>query len=169
MLTYTCTKSWRVLKGDVTAAFLQGDAVEEGRQVYAKPVKELAQALGAPEDAPVQLLKAAYGLVTSPNAWHQKVTKEMLAAGWQTMTTEPCMWRLIGKSEDGESDEVIGLASAHVDDFLFAGNEDHPDYSRALAEIYETFTWTPWEVDTLDHCGDPARERTVHLGPLKVL
>lgn len=153
LLTYSCTKSWRLLKGDVTAAFLQGDSVEEGRQVYAKPVKELAQALGAPEDAPVQLLKAAYGLVTAPNAWHQKVTKEMQAAGWQTLTTEPCMWRLMGKSEDGESDEVIGLASAHVDDFLFAGNESHPDYARALTQIYETFTWTPWEVDTFDHCG----------------
>lgn len=153
LLTYSCTKAWRVLKGDIKAAFLQGDAVEENRMIYAWPVKELSKALGAPEDTPVQLLKAAYGLVTAPNAWHQKVTKEMINAGWQTMTTEPCMWRLMGKGEDGITDEVIGLASAHVDDFLFAGAEDHPDYARALTQIFEVFTWTPWEVDTFDHCG----------------
>ena len=153
MLTYSCAKSWRLLKGDIKAAFLQGDMVEEDRKVYAVPVKELRLALGAPEGTPVQLLKAAYGLVTAPNAWHRKVTKEMINAGWQTMTTEPCMWRLMGKGDDGVTEEVIGLASAHVDDFLFAGDENHPDYSRALTQIYETFTWTPWEVDSFDHCG----------------
>ena len=48
-LTACSTVGWTVLKGDVKAAFLQGQESEEQRQIFAKPVKELNEKLGGNE------------------------------------------------------------------------------------------------------------------------
>lgn len=138
--TKAAARAWGVLKGDVKSALLQGMSSEEQRNVFAWPLPELAAALGITTATPVQLLKACYGLCNAPAEWHQSVTQAMLEAGFSRMATEPCAWRLM--SPDGR---VIGLAVAHVDDFLFTGDEEEPLYRNALAYLHEKFTWTPWE------------------------
>ena len=51
-------------KGDVTAAFLQGTAIE--RDLFVVPVEELAEALGIEPGQAARLTKEAYGLVAAP-------------------------------------------------------------------------------------------------------
>ncbi len=56
-LTKCALHSWTVLKGDVRGAFLQGLESEKDREIYAKPVVELAHALGGGPQDNVQILK----------------------------------------------------------------------------------------------------------------
>ena len=49
MLQFKVCRSWRALKGDVKAAFLQGSASEAGRSFFARPLPELSRAMGLKE------------------------------------------------------------------------------------------------------------------------
>ena len=66
-LQYSSVRHWLSLKADVKAAFLQGDASEEARQLFARPV---ARAMNLKENEMVQALKSCYGLVTAPAQWY---------------------------------------------------------------------------------------------------
>lgn len=151
-LTACCAKSWTILKGDVKAAFLQGRESEESREVFAKPVRELAEMLGGNEHSVVQIVKACYGLANVPAQWHASVSSTMVAAGFEPLKTEPCCWRLMDRS-DPEEPRLIALACAHVDDFLFAGESGHVKYQQAVSHLYDAYQWSPWEVDCFMHCG----------------
>lgn len=151
-LTACCAKSWTILKGDVKAAFLQGRESEESREVFAKPVRELAEMLGGNEHSVVQIVKACYGLANAPAQWHASVSSTMVAAGFEPLKTEPCCWRLMDRS-DPEEPRLIALACAHVDDFLFAGESGHVKYQQAVSHLYDAYQWSPWEVDCFMHCG----------------
>jgi hypothetical protein len=134
-------------------AFLQGQRSEEKRKVYAWPVEELAEALNMPRGQPAQLLKACYGLVNAPAEWFNSVCLAMNEAGFTQLVTEPCMWRVMEWSEETQSWEVVGLCAAHVDDFIFAGDDRSATWRRAVSQIYDCFLWPPWEVDSFTHCG----------------
>ena len=153
LLTYASLERWNVIKGDVKGAFLQGQPSEEQRKVYAFPVAELADALGAPRNQPVQLLKAAYGLVNAPAEWFHSVCEAMKTAGFEQLVTEPCMWRVREWSEDLQKHVVVGLCAGHVDDFLFCGNDQSRKWQDSLSQIYQRFLWSPWEADEFAHCG----------------
>lgn len=88
MLTYAATMEWPLLKGDVKSAFLQGEASQDSREVYAWPVKELAAAMGVESHQPVKINKACYGLVNAPAEWHKSVVSAMKQAGFTVMDTE---------------------------------------------------------------------------------
>ena len=60
-------KRFRLKKGDISGAFLQGDDMEE--ELWCRPVKEITDALGLPEHTPMLMRKAAYGLVQAPLQW----------------------------------------------------------------------------------------------------
>ncbi len=152
VLTACSTVGWTVLKGDVKAAFLQGQESEEQRQIFAKPVKELNERLGGSEKSLVQIIKACYGLANAPAQWYQSVTSTMQQAGFEQLQSEPCCWRLMDRS-DQEHPQLIGLACAHVDDFLFGGESDHPEWQRAISAVYDSYKWSDWEVDCYQHCG----------------
>ena len=70
-LQQSSVRHWRTLKADVKAAFLQGDASEEARQLFARPVPELARAMNLKENEMVQVLQSCYGLVTAPAQWYK--------------------------------------------------------------------------------------------------
>ena len=42
---------------------------------------------------------------------------------------------------------------AHVDDFLFCGEEGDPQWQRALSYVFEKYRWSDWEADSYSHCG----------------
>lgn len=159
-LTYAALKRWTTLKGDIKGAFLQGTNSEELREVYAWPVEELAEALNIPKDQPVQLLKACYGLVNAPAEWFKSVCSAMQEAGFESLVSEPCMWRIRGWSEEEQKMVVVGLVTAHVDDFLFTGDELSPTWRKAVSQIYHRFLWSPWEVDSFAHCGVKITQNT---------
>ena len=146
-LTACSFKGWTALKGDVRAAFLQGLESEEERSIFARPVIELAKHLGGDANSYVKVVKACYGLANAPAQWHSSVDHTMRSCGFQPLLTEPCCWRLL---EDGE---LVGLAVAHVDDFLFAGNDSSQLWQGAIQSIYDAYKWSPWESDSYMHCG----------------
>ena len=113
-------------------------------------MKELSEALVGDDQSYVQILKACYGLVNAPSQWHVSVSKTMLEAGFEVLQTDSCAWRLVDRS--GSKPVVIGLACAHVDDFLFAGESSHPTYQRAVQHVYDAYQWSNWEADTYMHC-----------------
>ena len=65
-LAMSASLGFQVFKGDVKAAFLQGDEGEEERNVLAEPAEELRKALKLDHHQCVRLLKAVYGLVNAP-------------------------------------------------------------------------------------------------------
>ena len=151
-LTYCSLMQWTILKGDVRAAFLQGRESERERKVFAQPVEELAEALGGSKHSTVQILKACYGLANAPSQWHSSVSETMREGKWEVLRVDACAWRLVDRS-DPDKPRTIGLACAHVDDFLFAGESEHPLFQQAVSHIHQAYQWTPWEVDSFQHCG----------------
>ena len=65
-LGVAASMGFQVFKGDVKAAFLQGDLGEEDRNVLVEPVKELREAMRLEHHQCVKLKKAIYGLVNAP-------------------------------------------------------------------------------------------------------
>eukprot|EP00974_Lingulodinium_polyedra_P058476 5631547-Lingulodinium_polyedra.AAC.1 len=78
----------RTYKGDVKAAFLQGDLAEEAGSVFVEPVPELAQATGLRAHECAKLVKSVYGLVEAPRRWWMRVGKDLEAAGWRRCKSE---------------------------------------------------------------------------------
>ena len=150
-LTACSTKGWTALKGDVKAAFLQGLESEQDGEVFARPVRELNEKLGGKPDGVVQILKACYGLANAPAQWYNSVADTMEQCGFERLQSEPCCWRLVDRSE--RVCRLVGLACAHVDDFLFGGESDDPLWQAALNGIYRAYQWSDWEADTYLHCG----------------
>ena len=78
-------------KGDVTAAFLQGDDTELERGGLAEPVQELAKTLKLQPWERGRLRKAVYGLVNAPRAWWAKVNQVVAHLGWIASSLEPSL------------------------------------------------------------------------------
>ena len=153
----TKIKGWKSLKGDVKAAFLQGNESQVARGIYARAPPELAARLGVPPWAAIQLQKAAYGLVNAPAEWYRTVNAELIKIGFERMRTEPCGWRLTTTTATGER-ILLGIIIAHVDDFLVCGDENNEQWMEALSQFYARFRWSPWETNEYMHCGVRVKE-----------
>eukprot|EP00959_Pyramimonas_sp_CCMP1952_P382443 8013816-Pyramimonas_sp.AAC.1 len=82
----------------------------------------------------VKLKKAVYGLVNAPRRWWTRVRRDMAKLGWVESTTEPCLRCL---REPGG--QLIGLAVAHVDDFMIAIDQ-HSDLAvDALQQLHRAY------------------------------
>ena len=159
ILQYAAQKGWKLLKADIKSAFLQGPASQESRQLFAIPVKELADAMKIPEGQAVQVRKAAYGLVNAPAEFYKAVDSALKAQGFVQMKTEPCGWLFKGKDPLTGKVTTLGVVVSHVDDFIICGCEQSPEWNRALAAFYEQFRWSPcWEHSSFMHCGLTIKE-----------
>ncbi|CAE7927690.1 ubiB [Symbiodinium sp. KB8] len=153
----TKVKGWQSLKGDVKAAFLQGNESQLARGIYAQAPPELARRLGVPPWAAVQLQKAAYGLVNAPAEWYRTVHHELSKLGFERLRTEPCGWRLTTTTAEGRQ-VLLGIIIAHVDDFLVCGDVNNELWMEALSKFYSRFRWSPWETNEYMHCGVRVKE-----------
>ena len=146
ILLQVCVQnSWRLLKGDVTAAFLQGKAAEQTKYALAPP--ELAEAMGLPTgERVIRLLKSVYGLTTAPIEWFKKVNEVLRQLGAQQCVTDPCVWRLC------RNGKLLGIIGAHVDDFLICG-DDSAEWKEFIQILLTAFRWTPWEEGKFKQCG----------------
>ena len=149
-LQYSSIRKWRLLQADVKAAFLQGDAGEESRSLFARPVPELAQALNLREGEAVQVLKSCYGLVHAPASWYQCVRKTLADLGFYQSRTDPCLWLFYTTADDGQQ-VTSGLICAHVDDFIISGDEECEKWV-ALNAFYHRFN------RSFLHCGVRVRK-----------
>ncbi len=70
----------------------------------------------------------------------------MSKAGFRGLQTEPCGWVLEEETSAGVK-EIVGIACAHVDDFLFAGESTSLKWQSSVEYIYSAYQWSPWEAD----------------------
>ena len=152
LLQTVVQNGWKLKKGDVTAAFLQGKPLQKCK--YALAPSELAEAMGLPPgERVIRLLKSVYGLTTAPLEWFSQVDKVLKELGGVQTAADPCVWVFCS-----ESGEHMGIIGAHVDDFLIAGNES-PEWNKALEILLAAFRWTPWEEKTFKQCGIMIEQR----------
>ena len=110
-------RGWRLLNGDVTAAFLQGRPLSKSKYALAPP--ELAEALGLPVgERVIRLLKSVYGLTAAPLEWYEQVHKVLQELGFHRCYSDPTVRVL---HHPTKPNEIVGIIGAHVDDFLMAG------------------------------------------------
>ncbi|CAE7691047.1 RE1 [Symbiodinium sp. CCMP2592] len=124
MLQLAANKGWRLMKGDVSGAFLQGC----GEQFAARP-------------------PACYGLVDAPLEWYKTVAEFLESIGLERLWSDSCAWVW---RKDGQ---VRGMISGHVDDFMFAGSDSDSEWQGLLQKIQERFRWGDWDKDTFVQCG----------------
>ena len=118
-------KGWKVAYEDVSAAFLQGQELPPGREIYVKipkgypdeAMEQLRQWLG-PNMRPdlAKLLKGGFGLPESPRLWYLEYKKTLLELGGRELRLLPGFFVF-----ENEKGELIGMACIHVDDTRYAG------------------------------------------------
>ena len=148
LLQTVVQKDWRLKKGDVTAAFLQGRKLEKSK--YALAPEELAEAMGLkPGERVIRLLKSIYGLTAAPLEWYAQVNTVLHKLGGQRAFSDPCVWIF----KDPESGKLVGIIGAHVDDFLIAGDDKSEYWRKCMEALLAAFRWTPWEENKFKQCG----------------
>ena len=137
-LQYSAWKKFRVQKGDISGAFLQGDNLEE--EMFCRPLPEICQALGVDEGTPMLMRKAAYGLLQAPLHWYKSVCRFLQQLGYKRLKTEPCCW--IYQDAEGH---IKSMIHGHVDDFMFAGAPGCSTHEGLMAQLRQKFAWGTWE------------------------
>ncbi|CAE7357392.1 RE1 [Symbiodinium sp. CCMP2592] len=145
VLQIAANRNWRVAKGDVSGAFLQGREYPD--TLYCIPCPEICEALGIPHESITRLRRACYGLVDAPLEWHKTVDEFLGSLQLERTWSDACCWVL------REQDTVIGIITGHVDDFLFTGDEQHPKWQQTIKAIKERFQWGDWDYDDFVQCG----------------
>ncbi|CAE7247758.1 RE1, partial [Symbiodinium sp. CCMP2592] len=148
MLNMASAMKWPIGSGDVKTAFLQARPEERSQRLLAKPLPELAEALGLQPHEAVELTGSAYGLAQAPREWFLDIQKTLKKLGGRPSRTDPCLWRIIDANG-----KVCGLIGSYVDDFLFTGDPSSPTWIRFLKSFEEAYTWSPWEWQSFDFCG----------------
>ena len=137
-------RRFRVSKGDVSAAFLQGR--EMSREVTTIPVKELAERFNLKEGEVMHLRKAAYGLVQAPREWYETVASFLRELGYQRILVDHCCW-----ARHNEDNVLISIVVAHVDDFMIGGEGEW--HQQAFESLRAKLQWGEWESKVFTQCG----------------
>ena len=112
LLTLLSAKKWSMKSMDVRRAYLQGNKIQ--RKVYLKPPKE------AKTDKLWLLIQTPDGIVDAGRQWYIRVHKEFTALQAKNVKCD----RAVFVWEDPVSpNSCCGVIVAHVDDFLYGGNE----------------------------------------------
>ncbi|CAE7317363.1 RE1 [Symbiodinium sp. CCMP2456] len=144
-LQITAQRHWKIQKGDVSGAFLQGREYPD--KLYCIPCPEICEAMGIEAGSVTRLRRACYGLVDAPLEWYRTVTEFLESLGLQRLWSDPCAW--VWRPQG----ELRGMISGHVDDFLFSGAEDDKEWQEILQAIRTRFKWGDWEDNTFVQCG----------------
>ena len=139
-------KRFRLRKGDISGAFLQGDNMTE--ELWCRPVKEITDALGLPENTPMLMRKAAYGLVQAPLQWFYTINNFLISLGYKQLQSEPCCWVWVD-----EHGQVRSIIHSHVDDLMFGGKEGDSTHQQLLEQLQQRFKWGSWETGSFIQCG----------------
>ena len=145
LLSVAAQRRWKVKKGDVSGAFLQGR--EYPGSLYCIPCPEILQAMGLSEEEVVKVKRGCYGLVDAPHEWYMSVSEYFQTLGLQKSWSDPCCWML-------KINGVLrGLIAGHVDDFLFAGHPDDAEWSKIEVAIQKHYKWSEWQTGDFTQCG----------------
>ena len=123
---------------------------QAARGIFNIPVPELAAGMKLEPREAVQVLKAAFGLVSAPREWFLDVGSTIQnQCGMERLQTDPGIWVL----NESNSQDVILMIGSHVDDFLIAGDMTNPSAKCALEAFKKAYCWSPWEAPPFLHCG----------------
>ncbi|CAE7261879.1 RE1 [Symbiodinium sp. CCMP2592] len=145
MLQVSAMKGWRLRKGDVSGAFLQGREYPD--ILHCIPCDEICAAMGLEKGSVTRLRKACYGLVDAPLEWYRTVASFLEQLGLQRLWSDACAWVWRPRGQ------LRGMISGHVDDFLFGGRDDDKEWQAILDQIKVKFKWGDWEEDSFVQCG----------------
>ena len=139
---------FEISKGDISGAFLQGEPFGPDRPMFCEPLKEICAALGVAEGSTMLLTRAAHGLVEAPLQWYMSIAKFLESIGGERQYSDPCCWAFF------RSDRTpIAFVCGHVDDFLFSGRKNCPEWSKLQMLIKQRFQWGAWEGNCFQQCG----------------
>ena len=151
-LTLCAAHHFRVEKGDISGAFLQGREFQD--QLFIEPLKEIAEAMNLPEGSITRLAKAAYGLVQAPLEFYLSVDEFLEQQGFIRQKADPCCWGLFDQSQS-----PIAWICSHVDDFLFGGDETDLRWQHVKSAITTRFKFGEWEKGKFVQCGVNIEQR----------
>lgn len=125
VLCILAAKDWQLRSIDIKSAYLQGHPIS--RVLFLQPPK------CAKTDKLWKLQKTPYGLMDAGRHWYIRVVKEFTALGAKRVKCDQAifMW------EDPSGDGPCAILAAHVDDFLYGGNEYF--YRAILPKIRSVF------------------------------
>ncbi|CAE7653027.1 RE1 [Symbiodinium sp. CCMP2592] len=148
-VSYFC-KQPPIAHGESSRATSQ-ELFKQGREypddLFCIPCPEICEAMQIPVGSITKLRRACYGLVDAPLEWYRTISEYFAELGLVRLWSDACMWawRVNG--------QLRGLITGHVDDFLFAGADDDPEWQAILQKIKERFKWGDWEQDDFIQCG----------------
>ena len=145
VLQIAAMRNWRVAKGDVSGAFLQGREYPD--KLYCIPCPEICEALRILAESVTRLKRACYGLVDAPLEWYKTVAEFLEGLNLERTWSDACCWVL------RDHGVVVGLISGHVDDFLFTGDEQNAMWQGVVQAIKQRFKWGDWDFDDFVQCG----------------
>ena len=144
-LTVAASKGFQTRKGDVTGAFLQSREYPD--ELLCIPCPEILEAMGLAPETMTKVRKACYGLVDAPLEWYRSISEYFHTLGLRRCWSDPCCWTFVDKNE------LQGIISGHVDDFVFSGNEDNVAWKSVLESIQRQYKWSDWESEQFTQCG----------------
>ena len=144
-LQAAANRGWRIRKGDISGAFLQGRNYPD--ELFCVPCEEILAAMNLPKGSITRLKRACYGLVDAPLEWYKTVAEFMESIGLTRLWSDACAW--VWKPQG----QLRGMVTGHVDDFMFGGREDDKGWQHILQLIKDRFKWGDWEEDHFTQCG----------------
>eukprot|EP00435_Cladocopium_sp_Y103_P022636 s2868_g5.t1 len=145
LLPHAANHQWRVKKGDVTGAFLQGR--QYSGKLHCIPVPEISEAMGLTPGEAVLVKRGCYGLVDAPLEWYRSISQTLEELGLTKSWSDPCCWFY---KPDGK---LRGIVAGHVDDFLFSGDANDKQWVAIEQELQRRYKWTGWEEGKFVQCG----------------
>ena len=142
ILNLSSARKWTLGSGDVRTAFLQARPEGREQRLLARPLPELAEAMGLKPHEAVELTGSAYGLAQAPREWYIDVQRTLKTLGARQCKTDPCVWCVLDEKE-----RTVGVLGSYVDDFLMAGNPSSGAWVRFLKSFQESYSWSPPDHD----------------------
>lgn len=145
MLHTTAQNRWKLQKGDVSGAFLQGR--EYPTPLYCIPCPEILKAMNLSPGEIVKVKRGCYGLVDAPLEWYRSISEYFSQLGLIKSWADPCCWHWKPQGK------LQGIIACHVDDFLFSGSEKDESWQEVLQKIKQHYKWGEWESGRFTQCG----------------
>ena len=151
---------WRMKYADISAAFLQGEHLEEDRVVFIKMPKgypdevceHLRHRLGEKRQGSiradlVRLTKGGFGLAESPRLWYLRLKRGLISLGLKELKLSPGTFVL---HREGR---LCGILSIHVDDLRMAFDKAVGYILEKLRNVFHFGDWKDATTDTVKFCG----------------
>ena len=139
LLCILSAKKWRLQTIDIKSAYLQGNFISRDICLQPPPCANTKKLW--------KLVKTPYGLVDAGRQWYIRLVKEFTKWGARQSKSD----RAVFIWEDPDGDGPCGILIAHVDDFLFGGNDHF--LGTVVPKIHSTFEVGLEESENLKYLG----------------